>query len=235
MLHTGRHYPDDLSDDGLIYHYPVTNRPPSRDKAEVEATKEAGRLAIPIFVILPAKGSTTRRVRLGWVEDWDDATKQFLILFGEQPPPYQPASPDRPFSLTDDAQRKTGTHKLRPGQQAFRFQVLAQYGCRCAACTITEPALIVAAHIRDKAHRGSDDWRNGLPLCQTHHAAFDAGMFSIDPETLAISMFEGQFPASIGVTNGSIKVLKDRPHPDALAWRYSRQIEKRRASADAPS
>jgi hypothetical protein len=22
ILHTGRHYPDDLSDDGLIYHYP---------------------------------------------------------------------------------------------------------------------------------------------------------------------------------------------------------------------
>jgi putative restriction endonuclease len=24
ILHTGRHYPDDLSDDGLIYHYPTT-------------------------------------------------------------------------------------------------------------------------------------------------------------------------------------------------------------------
>ena len=24
ILHTGRHYPDELSDDGLIYHYPQT-------------------------------------------------------------------------------------------------------------------------------------------------------------------------------------------------------------------
>ena len=26
ILHTGRHYPDDLSDDGVIYHYPKTSR-----------------------------------------------------------------------------------------------------------------------------------------------------------------------------------------------------------------
>jgi hypothetical protein len=25
ILHTGRHYPDDLSDDGVIYHYPRTS------------------------------------------------------------------------------------------------------------------------------------------------------------------------------------------------------------------
>ena len=28
LLHTGRHYPDDISEDGLIYHYPRTSRPP---------------------------------------------------------------------------------------------------------------------------------------------------------------------------------------------------------------
>ena len=28
VLHTGRHYADDLSDDGVIYHYPTTSRPP---------------------------------------------------------------------------------------------------------------------------------------------------------------------------------------------------------------
>ena len=27
LLHTGRHYPDDISEDGLIYHYPRTSRP----------------------------------------------------------------------------------------------------------------------------------------------------------------------------------------------------------------
>jgi putative restriction endonuclease len=50
ILHTGRHYPDDLSDDGLIYHYPTTHRPPSRDSAEIQATKNTAALSLPIFV-----------------------------------------------------------------------------------------------------------------------------------------------------------------------------------------
>ena len=33
ILHTGRHYADDLSEDGVIYHYPKTARPPARDAA----------------------------------------------------------------------------------------------------------------------------------------------------------------------------------------------------------
>src|SRR5215469_2817572 len=94
ILHTGRHYPDDLSDDGLIYHYPTTHRPSGRDAAEVQATKNATTLSLPIFVILPGTASAARRsVQLGWVVDFDDENRQFLVLFGEQKPAYQaPAS-----------------------------------------------------------------------------------------------------------------------------------------------
>jgi hypothetical protein len=45
VLHTGRHYLDDISEDGLIYHYPSTARPLSRDASEVEATKNADQRA----------------------------------------------------------------------------------------------------------------------------------------------------------------------------------------------
>src|SRR5215467_15794450 len=84
ILHTGRHYPDDLSEDGVIYHYPTTHRPPSRDAAEVQATKNAAALSLPIFVILPGTTSAARRsVQLGWVVDFDDENRQFLIVFGE--------------------------------------------------------------------------------------------------------------------------------------------------------
>lgn len=41
ILHTGRHYPDDLSEDGVIYHYPRTNRPEGRDSSEIEAPRRA--------------------------------------------------------------------------------------------------------------------------------------------------------------------------------------------------
>jgi putative restriction endonuclease len=78
LLHTGKHYPDDISEDGLIYHYPKTARPPSRDAAEVAATKNAANLNLPIFVVLPGETDRTRRVRLGWVEDWDDEAGLFI-------------------------------------------------------------------------------------------------------------------------------------------------------------
>ncbi len=68
ILHTGRHYPDDLSEDGLVYHYPATQRPPGRDAAEIQATKNAAASSLPIFVILPGiQDPAKRSVRLGWV------------------------------------------------------------------------------------------------------------------------------------------------------------------------
>jgi hypothetical protein len=40
LLHTGSSYPDDLAEDGVFYHYPLTNRPPARDRAEVERRRQ---------------------------------------------------------------------------------------------------------------------------------------------------------------------------------------------------
>lgn len=120
LLHTGRHYPDDLSDEGVIYHYPTTSRPPGRDASEVQATKETRSLGVPLFVILPGDRSPSRRrVRLGWVEDWDDPSRQFLILFGDEPTePMLMPEPDAPFVLVDEQpRRRLGRVHMRAGQQ----------------------------------------------------------------------------------------------------------------------
>jgi hypothetical protein len=221
VLHTGRHYPDDLSDDGVIYHYPTTRRPAGRDAAEIQATKNASDFDLPIFVILPGKDSVNRRsVRLGWVVDFDDESRQFLILFGTEKPIYRrPVEEESPFELVSSTPARQTTTKVRRGQQRFRFQVLAQYGCKCAVCTITHLSLIKAAHIRGKAHNGSDDWRNGLPLCSTHHDAFDAHLFAINPDTLEIDTMPGITPDAIGITTAILAVLHHKPHVEALIWR----------------
>ena len=63
ILHTGRHYEDDLSEDGVIYHYPKTSRPSARDAAEVQATKNAMKdHQLPVFVVLPGKASKSSTV-----------------------------------------------------------------------------------------------------------------------------------------------------------------------------
>jgi len=78
-----------------------------------------------------------------------------------------------------------------------------------------------AAHVRGKAHNGSDDWRNGLPLCSTHHAAFDAPLFVIHPDTLTIETNPGVSPSSIGITEKTLAAIHGRPHLEALAWRFA--------------
>jgi putative restriction endonuclease len=202
---------------------PKTRRPPGRDAAEVQATKNAAALSLPIFAILPGLRSAAKRsVRLGWVVDADDETGQFLILFGDHQPEYQPApGAEMPFLLTRGAATKNTTANARPGQQRFRFQVLAKYGSKCAVCEIAHPSLIKAAHICGKAQNGSDDWRNGLPLCSTHHDAFDAHLFAIHPNTHVVVTMPGVSPSSIGIAAKVLTPLRQCPHPEALSWRFT--------------
>jgi putative restriction endonuclease len=121
ILHTGRHYPDDLSEDGLIYHYPTTHRTPARDAAEIQATKNAAALSLPVFVILPGTSSAAKRsVRLGWVVDFDDEKRQFLVQFGENAPKYQTAADeDASFALTGGRAAGKTSVKTRPGPTAL--------------------------------------------------------------------------------------------------------------------
>jgi len=225
ILHTGRTYADDLSEDGVIYHYPKTSRPPARDAAEIQATKNAMGHRLPIFVVLPGITSQSRRtLKLGWVCDFDDANRQFLILFGEETlPSYsRAAAPSEPFKLTEEPQRGASTVMVRVGQQRFRFQVMSQYGHECAICDIRHPELLKAAHICGKSDRGSDDWRNGIPLCATHHDAFGSYLFGIDPMTNVIQCKPGIDEQSIGVRKRVLQPLKNAPHVEALRWRWEK-------------
>ena len=79
LLQTGASYADDFSSDGVLYHYPNTGRGVGRDLSEVAATKLAGRLNLPVFVITHSAGNeSTRDVYLGWIESWDDRSGLFL-------------------------------------------------------------------------------------------------------------------------------------------------------------
>ena len=114
---------------------------------------------------------------------------------------------------------KRASARVRPGQQRFRFQVLKEYGAKCAVCSISHSLLLHAAHLCGKAAMGGDDWRNGLPLCATHHLAFDADLFAIDPDTLEIVLAGGVDRNTLGV-QGTVATIKGRPHLDALRWRF---------------
>ena len=237
LLHTGKVYADDLAEDGVLCHYPDTNRPEGRDSAEVEATKNVGRLGLPVFVIThPNRGSAVRDVHLGWVEDWDDDTGIFLITFGDEPPPQILEKPvdEEPFVLIDRKPRSKKVVAERQGQQRFKFRVFQRYGRQCAVCGMSIPDVLDAAHIRPKNKRGSDDPRNGLVLCATHHRAFDSGLFTIRPKTLEICYrAKGPSAKALGISHRTIKHLSRQPHHEAVAWLW--RMWKRRHEAERES
>ena len=93
---------------------------------------------------------------------------------------------DEPFNLTEPSRRRKREAAVRQGQQRFKFRVLRRYGPQCAFCNISAPELLDAAHLRPKEYHGSDDPRNGLMLCASHHRALDAGLLAIEPGTVKL-------------------------------------------------
>jgi hypothetical protein len=224
VLHTGESYEDDLTPNSLLYYYPQTRRPASRDAGEVAALKWAATYEIPVFAILPSEGTSSgRRVRLSWVEDDDDQGQVFLLSFGDAPTgPPDIEGDDAPFFLTASTQEKRALRKVRQGQAEFHIKVLHRYGAACAVCDLAVPELIDAAHLCAAGQAGSFDARNGLPLCALHHRAFDRGLWGIDPPTTKLEARDrGPSLAELRISRSSLDHLVALPHPEALehAWR----------------
>jgi hypothetical protein len=253
LTHAGKNYPDDWSEDGVIYHYPETSRPKGRDASEIAATKNAGQLGLPVFVITHINHSR-RKVLLGWVMNWDDRSKQFLILFDhalgttathtittgakqhtlvEREEHYYTAPgtdvihENDPFILTQPEQGKQRLRSERAHQQRFKFAVFQRYSPACGVCGITIMALLQAAHIVPKEQHGSDDPRNGLVLCANHHLAFDTHLFVIHPEHFTLCYHpSGPTAAQLQIVHPDLHHLPRLPHKEALQWRYHRWKER---------
>jgi putative restriction endonuclease len=226
VLHTGRTYADDLSGDGVLYHYPATNRPPGRDLSEVNATKAAGTVGLPVFVITHSGPNSGKRdVHLGWVEDWDDSLSVFLIGFSNDIRAQQlfTEPQEGPFELIEKREQVKREVKARPSQQHFSFYVFRRYGRRCAVCNMSVPEVLDAAHLVPDRNQGSYDPRNGLVLCAVHHRAFDTGLFAIEPYTLKLHYkASGPDADALRIDHKTLKHLPKHPHEDALRWRWNR-------------
>ena len=226
LLLTGTKYADDLDDDALLYHYPRTDRHGKTDAAEIEGTKNARRLDLPIFTVI-ATGDT-REVRLGVVSSWDDAQEVFLIEFlgawNSAPANTSEETDAEPAVRVPRKQRATRTAAR---DSRFGFRVKNRYGTQCAVCDQDIPELIQGAHLIPHSDGGKDTALNGLPLCANHHIGLDRQLWAIDPETLKIS--SRLSPDRLAITRLSIEHLVNLPDRDCLCdvWnRYQAEIRK---------
>lgn len=239
VLHTGERYPDDLSEHGVTYHYPRTDRL-GRDANEIAALKACHTLGLPLFFVFkPTPNATTRSVRLGWLQDYDDEARQALIEFGEAPSvgptgDSDDTDDDRSFTLRGVRATRRAFVRVRPNQWRFRFDVLKRYGTTCAVCSIRRPELLQAAHLCSVEDGGSDDARNGLVFCLTHHRAFDERLFRILPDVLEVQVDPTVTGLDeLGITRQSIAHLHRLPHREALQW-AARRPQDADADLDMP-
>jgi putative restriction endonuclease len=114
--------------------------------------------------------------------------------------------------------------------KAFRDIVVREYDFSCAVCEtkfrLDNLIEATAAHIIPKHKNGSDDPRNGLALCRTHHWAFDSGIFTLtDDYEIMLSSFVKEadsqnFPL-LEMDKKPVLLPSNKtvfPHPEAIRW-----------------
>lgn len=117
---------------------------------------------------------------------------------GQVLPPLRAPSEELSISIPGGSS-KDGKERLREQcsrlarDQALRPAVIELWGAACAACGLELASAdgdfeVEVAHIRAVSDDGTDSPSNTLPLCRTHHWAFDRHLFSVDPEILRLQV-----------------------------------------------
>jgi len=139
----------------------------------------------------------------------------------------------KPFSPTepDEALRMTMAQR-RVRSELFQRDVRTAYKRLCALCggslvTPSEQYEVEAAHIIPRKENGSNDPRNGLALCRSHHWGFDRHLWTLRPDfhvlipnQVALVTLNSPLLAHRG---SKLRLPKDnRLEPAALALEYHR-------------
>ena len=127
----------------------------------------------------------------------DTATVEYLFAMPSVDPAMQAKVQARTVEMTRDLRKQfsmTDTHakyltvaERRVRDVAFREAVMRAYDRTCAICGLRVRSgkdnwEAHAAHIYPHRLGGSDDVRNGLALCRSHHWAFDEHICMIDED-----------------------------------------------------
>lgn len=222
LLHTGKHYDDDVDDTGILYHYPTTSRPESRDQNEIDAIKNLGNLNLPVFVIRNV--GNLRKVDLAWLDDFDDDLRICVLTFhGLEAGKNSFASPKAvdPIPLFG-SHRKSKTEVLRAERDPkFKFHILQRFDGTCIATGTDVIQVLDAAHIIPVAHRGTESVDNGILLTASAHRSFDAGLWAINPDSLKIeTQPDGPNLERLKIPISDLVHLESKLNKEALEFRY---------------
>lgn len=179
--------PRNLATDGTLgFPWKTVNRSHPEDKALLSALEDR----LPIVVLSPTSDGMFQVLFPVFVSRCIHKDRVFrLDLTHVYMPWIDPAtgkSAEMNGAPVYERRWTATTTRSRVHGPAFRRDVLDAYGQRCAVCALNIPCLLDAAHIiPDRDEAGIASATNGLALCKTHHAAFDANLLGVD-ENLTI-------------------------------------------------
>ncbi len=147
---------------------------------------DAMRRQIPVIYFLGTSPGRYQSIILTFIVGWHPERLRVQLAFGAlvgaSAQAVPPDAPERPYALREV--------KARLHQASFRDAVLSAYGGRCAIFHLPEPRLLDAAHIVMDADEQLAQLivSNGLPLTKIHHAALDAHLIGVDPDSASMSL-----------------------------------------------
>ena len=226
LLHTGRHYDDDIDETGVLYHYPTTIRPPARDANEVESIKNAKLFGLPIFVIRNV--GARKKLELAWLNDFDDKLRICVLTFHGVDPAtnsFVVGTPTIALPPKLFGPRRTTMVEVTRAERdpLFKFQILKRFDGKCLVTSLDVTQMLDAAHIIPVANGGTEDPHNGLLLSSSAHRALDAGLWAINPRTLSIeTKLHGPTPLRMKLSNIHLADAEHLLNREALEYRYEK-------------
>lgn len=170
---------DDLeSSDGLLRYAYRAGDPWSGDNRKLRNAITAG---VPLILFRKEVKNILVPVLPVYVVDDYPEERTFVIALDEAT-----ASFDDLRHMTElQKSYSVRTARQRVHQAAFRARVIVAYDTRCAVCDLRHGILLDAAHILPDSHElGEPTVKNGLSLCKIHHAAFDANLLGVTPDSV---------------------------------------------------
>lgn len=229
LLHTGKHYDDDIDDTGVLYHYPTTQRPKTRDANEVQSIKNTKLLKLPIFVIRNV--GPYKKVDLAWLDDFDDELRICVLSFHGVMPDANTFRPPKAIEeLPLFGPRKKSTVEILRSERDpfFKFNILKRFNGACLVTNISVVEMLDAAHIIPVASGGTESSENGMLLSASAHRALDSGLWAVNPKTLQIeTKSDGPSTQRMKLSNTDLSPYSDKLNLEALTYRYDKLFKKK--------
>lgn len=205
LLDLGDKYADTFDDVGGVYFYPRTRRAGSRDANEIEATKNARALGLPLFLV--TSDGKQSQARLAEVVDWDDEREIFYLSFLGVKPKIEMLMGKRGVA-----------NKIIKSRSHAIFSTIRTFGRCCAVCGVSRMEMLRIVPVQGASVRSG----RTFVMCLNHARAYEERLFAIDPSDLRIHCRSDTSLTELGLTRSSLAHLHEVPERKVLNAAFER-------------